>query len=426
MMSHYSSAQIQQITQANIMQHSAPDVQITHIAFDTRNIVFPRATLFLALKGKRHNGHEYISDAYAKGVRCFIVTQNTDYQVYNDAIFFIVNDVELAFQQLAAIHRAQFSIPVIGITGSNGKTVVKEWLSQLMGEDFAIVKSPKSYNSQLGVPLSVWQIQAHHTLGIFEAGISQPNEMQRLADVMQPTIGILTNIGNAHDEGFLAKADKKKEKLLLFKNVQILVAKASDLVDISSQDVPNCYVWRYANEAFEADICIQNITQHQSQTTIQIDSPKGILSINLPFTDAASIENAMHCWCVMLFLGYKNSIIQARMLQLQSVALRLELKAAINDCVLINDSYSTDLTSLTLALNFMEQQHGHGKHTVILSDILQSGLLPENLYAQVAELLNIKSIQRVIAIGTDISILKKYLNQNIDCQYFINTGKKPS
>ena len=405
-----------------MLQTGDSERYITHIAYDSRYVVFPKTSLFLALKGSRHDGHAHLADAYQKGIRCFIVSQQIDNQLFKNATILFVPDVTLALQALVKYHRQQFELPVIGITGSNGKTTIKEWLSQLMAEEFAIVKSPKSFNSQLGVPLSVWQLQAHHNLGIFEAGVSTTNEMATLRDVIQPTIGILTNIGNAHDAGFEDKSQKKAEKMLLFEHVKTLILKATDAQKISKNVDIQYFTWKYPNEDFQATLCITAIEHNKHNTHIKAEYLQQNISITIPFIDAVSLENAIHCWCVMLQFGYDSATIRARMLQLQTIALRLELKAAINDCVLINDSYNADLTSLTFALNFMAQQRSQGRHTVVLSDILQSGLSPKHLYQSVADLLNVQAIQRVIAIGKDIDILKKYLNQNIDYQHFATTN----
>ena len=279
--------------------------------------------------------------------------------------------------RLAAYHRKQFSIPVIGITGSNGKTIVKEWLYQLLHEDYNIVRSPKSYNSQIGVPLSIWQMNEHHTLGIFEAGISQSGEMTKLEKIIQPTIGVFTNIGEAHSEGFGSIQQKEEEKRLLFNNA--VLPASLDIIEIKSSI---------------------------EKTTISAKKKKmltPVFSIEIPFTDAASIQNAITCWEVMLHLGYDNNLIELRMKNLMPVNMRLELKKGINHCLIINDSYSADLSSLMIALNFLDQQSAGGKKTVILSDFLQSSLPDEQLYSLIMQNLEKHQVEKLIGIGENIS-----------------------
>jgi alanine racemase len=355
----------------------AGDDIIEHLVLDSRKIYSPGTSLFFALKGDRRNGHQFIAEVYKKGVKNFVVSEKIDPSVYPGTNFVRVKDTLTALQQLAAYHRKQFNIPVIGITGSNGKTIVKEWLYQLLHQDYNIVRSPKSYNSQIGVPLSVWQMNEQNTLGIFEAGISKPGEMEKLEKIIQPTIGVLTNIGEAHSEGFLSKEQKEAEKRILFKN-----AKLPEAIEIGA------------------------IKRKESGTIIQSGKDKKsteVFSIEIPFIDDASVQNAVTCWQVMKTLGYNNELIKTRMRLLQPVNMRLELKKGINHCNIINDSYSADLSSLEIALNFLNQQETGAQKTVILSDFLQSSIKDKELYTFILENLKRHKVKRLIGIGEKIT-----------------------
>ncbi|MEI9811008.1 MAG: alanine racemase [Bacteroidota bacterium] len=353
------------------------DNPVEHLLLDSRKIYSPAASLFFALKGQRRDGHQFIPEVYKKGVRSFVISDAVDLPAYPGAGFVIVKDTLDALQQLAIYHRKQFAIPVIGITGSNGKTIVKEWLYQLLHADHTIVRSPKSYNSQIGVPLSVWQMNEQHTLAIFEAGISKSGEMEKLEKIIQPTIGVLTNIGEAHSEGFTSPGQKEKEKRILFRN-----ARQPDALEI---------------------IDIQRKTRNTIIRARKAQKPEENISIDISFTDEASVQNAITCWQVMLMLGYDNEIIQSRMQSLMPVNMRLELKKGINQCNIINDSYSADLSSLEIALNFLDQQKGGTQKTVILSDFLQSALKDHELYAFILDSLKKHKVSRFIGIGERIT-----------------------
>jgi len=351
------------------------DHLVEYLLIDSRSAFSPAHSLFFAITTPRRNGHDYIGGLYQKGVRSFVITQQVDTASFPGANFIKVKDSVAALQQLAAAHRSQFSIPVIAITGSNGKTIVKEWLFQLLQPDFKIVRSPKSFNSQLGVPLSVWQMKSHHDLAIFEAGISQPGEMERLEKVIQPTIGILTNIGDAHREGFLSQDQKEQEKRKLF-----------------------------VGASLPPSLTLLSIASTKLGTAI---TAKGSLlaaggTIEIPFTDAASIQNALRCWELLLLLKIPQSTIMERMRGLTAVDMRLSLKKGVQHCQLINDSYSADLSSLEIALSFLKQQAGSLKRTVILSDFMQTGEKPSELYARIQALLEQVPIARLITIGPSI------------------------
>ncbi len=401
-----------------VLQNDTTSVRC--VALDSRNIAFANKALFFALKGRRLNAHSFIQEAYDKGVRNFIISENVDFQAFREANFIVVENVVKALQELAKYHRTQFSFPVIGITGSNGKTMVKEWLFQLLFDDFYIIKSPRSYNSQIGVPLSILEMKSQHDLAIFEAGISQVGEMQALTDIIQCNIGIFTNVGDAHNEGFLSLAEKVKEKMKLLQNCDISII-CNDYIELDVYTPINgkTFTWSKKQNNAKLNVTINKILQFNKTTIIGKLQEKNV-EITVPFTDDASIENAIHCWCVLLHLGYEQNIIQSRMMNLQPVALRLEIKSGINNCLIINDSYSLDLSSLVFALDFMGQQSQHGKRTLILSDIAQSGRLPEDLYTEVAALLNNHAIDKLIAIGTEISIIEKLVSLKTHFQYYKN------
>lgn len=400
-------AQIAKWTNGAWLQQASDD-GIEELVIDTRKIADPQNALFIAISTSRRDGHDFIEEAYEKGVRNFLIQKTLAADAFPNASFILVDNTQQALQQIAIAHRKQFSIPVIGITGSNGKTVVKEWLYQLLADDFEVVKSPRSYNSQIGVPLSVWMMNEHHNLGIFEAGISQTGEMEKLEQIIKPTIGIFTNIGEAHSEGFLNQRQKVNEKLFLFRHVKQLVY-CSDHMDVNEailqyrnqlqgddKDAMQLFTWSYKHDA---DLKIISTERAKNKTTISGIYQHETVSITIPFSDPASIENAIHCWCILLLLHVEHPVIAERMMNLHAVAMRLELRHGINDCTIINDIYNSDLTSLHIALDFLEQQKQHDHHTVILSDMLQMGKADADLYQDVAELIAKKNIQRFIGVG---------------------------
>lgn len=383
------------------------DVFIRELAIDSRKVVMPAQSLFFAISGDRHDGHNFIEALYEKGVRAFVV--NTDYKVsdkVDDAFFIQVENPLAALQTVAAAKRAQFNYPLIGITGSNGKTIVKEWLYQLLNSNYNIVRSPKSYNSQVGVPLSVWRMKPENDLAIIEAGISMPGEMVKLERIIRPTIGVFTNLGHAHDENFIDGNQKAREKLDLFQNVDTLIyckdylIIQEELAQYPFASSPKLFSW---SRRAAADLQIGRVEKRDRQTEIQGIYQNNFIRITIPFTDEASIENAIHCWATLLHLGLENEEISKHMEQLAPVAMRLELKEGINNCSVINDSYNSDLQSISIALDFLSQQHQHPKRTLILSDILQTGRTDEALYTEVSQLIKEKKVDRLIGIGKHIS-----------------------
>lgn len=381
---------------SDVLQTIAPttkkELNVLDISIDSRSLRNTENTLFFTLKGNNHNAHDFLNDLYAKGVRYFVVSQ--DVSLPTDAVVFKVDDALRALQRFVAFYRKKYTFPVIGITGSNGKTIVKEWLNQLLLPFYNIIKSPKSYNSQVGVPLSVIAINDEHNLGIFEAGISKPNEMDFLEAIIQPTIGILTNIGPAHNEGFSTKEEKLQEKIKLFKNADVLISEKTDLIAANKSEKVQWFTWSFNETA--------NVQFKKIDTVLKVNFENTEFSVDLPFTDLASVQNIATCITTMLFLKVDTNYIVEAIPQLQTVQMRLQVKKGINDCLLIDDSYSSDYQSLKIALDFLEQQKTHQQKTVILSDIFQSGFTPEVLYQKVAQLLNQNHVTRVIGIGNKI------------------------
>ncbi|MFN0214772.1 MAG: bifunctional UDP-N-acetylmuramoyl-tripeptide:D-alanyl-D-alanine ligase/alanine racemase [Saprospiraceae bacterium] len=424
----YQLSDIQHILNAKWLQKADANTKVEQLILDSRTVVAPAVSLFFALPGKYRDGHGFLPELYAQGIRQFVVHKAIDPQKFPEANILKVENTLVALQDLAAHHRAQFNIPVIGITGSNGKTVVKEWLAQLLSPDFDIVRSPKSYNSQIGVPLSVWQMQARNTLAIFEAGISKSGEMEHLEKIIRPTMGVFTNLGPAHQEGFASNAEKWVEKMKLFGRADCLVARAEDLrafINLSIQAPRRFFCWS-ENPQEPADlniIKIEYLKPNETKIKAEKKSENGNRKseITIPFSDPASIENAIHCWCAMLLLGILQDVIEQRMLRLEPIEMRLEVKSAINGCTLINDAYSSDLNSLRLALQFARQQTGNGKLTLVLSDILQSGQPGEMLWTEVAEAVIRQKVARLFGIGTDIPSIKAKLPPYVEAIFYADT-----
>lgn len=418
----YTLDHIAGIIGTRLLGGQALPVSVEYLLTDSRKVVAPAQTLFFALKGPRRNGHQFISELYKKGVRSFVVSEAVDNSQYPEAYFLATADTLSALQILVAHHRKQFNIPVIGITGSNGKTIVKEWLYQLLQEQYSIVRSPRSFNSQIGVPLSVWYMNERHTLGLFEAGISTTGEMERLESIIQPTIGILTNIGEAHNEGFSGNQQKLEEKLKLFIHCQLIIARENYVEGVKSfsgnpayrSGRPQLLTW--GTSAGNA-LIVKSIDKQEGSTVITTVYKKNETSFTIPFRDDASIENAITCYLATLSLGMNDAKIREKMQGLQPVNMRLEVKKGINHCTLINDSYSADISSLQIALNFLSQQGslpagqaglpieqvGQHRRTVILSDFVQTGMEDTRLYRHVLAELKRYSISRLIGIGEKIS-----------------------
>ncbi|MFC5270639.1 bifunctional UDP-N-acetylmuramoyl-tripeptide:D-alanyl-D-alanine ligase/alanine racemase [Adhaeribacter terreus] len=400
-------SQLASITHGSVLQF-VQDLPVRHLLTDSRKLAQPTSTLFFAIKGAFNDGHDYVNALYARGVRQFVVEQVDEIPgvkseegfkySFPGANFLQVESSLAALQAIAAYHRGEFLLPVMAITGSNGKTIVKEWLAQLLSPDEKVVKSPRSYNSQIGVPLSVWQINANHTFGIFEAGISKPEEMEKLAAIIRPTLGIFTNIGTAHDEGFQNSVHKIEEKLLLFKGVKLLFYSSDDaLLDaaVKRQEIKS-FTWGHQEDA-DLQILSQQVSGAKTNVVYKYAGKEAQISI--PFIDPASVQNMLHCLAVLVWREMEPEIMQQRFDKLLPVAMRLEMKEAINNCYLIDDTYNNDLAGLSTALDLLVHQKRNQQKTVILSDLLESGLNEETLYAEVAAALKNRSVDRLIGIG---------------------------
>lgn len=396
----YSVGEISEVLFAQAFLEQ-PEARIKTLLTDSRKIVDTEEALFFALKGRR-DGHSFIPDVYRAGIRNFVISdESLDRSQFQGSNFFLVTDTLQALQQLAAHHRQKFTYPVIGITGSNGKTIVKEWLYQLLAPESNIIRSPKSFNSQLGVPLSVWEMNEENDLAIFEAGISRTGEMDALEQVIKPTIGILTNIGEAHKEGFSSVEEKIEEKLKLFRDTELFIYCCKYLENYTGE-IPgkDQFTWCYRDKA-DLEVFDDEVLEDKFQFLRAKFNDREVHCV-IPFTDHASVENAIISWATMLSMGYDPEEIDRRMEKLHPVQMRLELKNGINHCSIIDDSYSCDISSLAIALDFLKQQNQHLRRTLILSDI------PGNddqdvLYEKVGQLIASKSVNRLIGVGERIT-----------------------
>jgi len=378
------------------------DKRITNLSIDSRIITRPQGSVFFAISGINHDGHDYLDEIYNKGVRQFVI-EKPNVNLPADCNVLLVKSTIYALQQIAAFHRNQFKLPVVGITGSNGKTIIKEWLTTILEKEHIVAKSPKSYNSQIGVPLSVWQLQERHTIGVFEAGISQRDEMQQLERIIQPTVGIFTNIGSAHSDGFIHQEEKVKEKFKLFKKVETLIyCKDHQLVDAVVKDskIPNILRWTWQ----EKRTLPNDILVVYNNGTLSLAYADGFaVTVSPKYTDKASLENLVHCIICAVRLKIALPLILQQTESLDGLQMRLSMKQARNGCYLIDDTYNSDLSALDIALDFLLQQNQRDAKTVILSDILQSGLSDKALYGQVNDMLVSRKINRIIGIGKSIS-----------------------
>ena len=404
----YSIDTIAQLLQAERIGNS--EGTIKWLLTDSRSLGFPEETLFFALVTGRGDGHRYIADLYNRGVRHFVVSKRLsaeELQSMPEANFLLVEDTLSALQLLAEKHRIRHEIPIVGITGSNGKTVVKEWLSQLLGSDFRVARSPRSYNSQVGVPLSVWRIDEHTDVALIEAGISQHHEMRRLHNIIRPTIGVFTNIGGAHQENFASLQDKCREKLELFRDCDIIIYNGDneEVCEGVNHTLQTSREIAWSCRDADKPLFISSINKTETSTTITYNyiGIKGQYTI--PFTDDASVENSIHCLAVCLYLMLPSEKIAERMAQLEPVAMRLEVKEGKNGSTLINDSYNSDIASLDIALDFMARRpEREGRERVlILSDLLQTGQRSRSLYRKVAALVEGRGVERIIGIGPELS-----------------------
>ena len=380
---------------------------VSRLLTDSRSLNFPEETLFFALRSERNDGHRYVEDLYRRGVRCFVVSDESILdRGFSDANFLVVHNVLTALQTLVAHHRQQFDIPVVGITGSNGKTVVKEWLYQLLSDDVVITRSPRSYNSQIGVPLSVWNIDERTQMAIIEAGISQVGEMDKLEKIIKPTFGLLTHMGVAHEENFSSKRLKVDEKLKLFANVEVLIYRSDNAtVRTAVQQTCTCRLFAWSTTDSEAPLFVESIAKGETSTRIDFVFESQHHSFVIPFIDDASIENSIGCIALVCMMGFDIAKVCRKMENLEPVAMRLEVKVGRHGCTLINDSYNSDIHSLEIALDFMHRRPDvSGRQRVlILSDIEQTGMTDADLYGSVANLVREKQIDRLVGIGKHIS-----------------------
>ena len=392
----------------NVKRIGERDANIDWMLTDSRSLCFAEETLFFALKTKRNDGHKYIPELYGRGVRNFVVSDlPLDMDNYTDANFLQTSHPLKALQKLAEKHRAKFDVPVIGITGSNGKTVVKEWIYQLLNSEHIITRSPRSYNSQIGVPLSVWQMNEKTEVGLFEAGISEMGEMESLQSIIRPTIGVLTNIGGAHQENFYSLQDKCLEKLSLFKDCDVIIYDGDNelISNCVSKSLLSAREIAWSKTDNEHPLFIEWIKKNETSTSIRYRYLGMPNEYTIPFIDDASIENSLHSLAVALYMMLPAEKITERMAQLEPVAMRLEVKEGKNGCVLINDSYNSDLASLDIALDFMARRSEDKvrKRTLILSDLLETGQSGKLLYRQVAELVHSRGVNCIIGVGEGIS-----------------------
>lgn len=392
---------------------------------DSRQLQLDPKMIFFALKGSNHDGHNYIRELYEKGIRYFVVEKLPSLPLA-EAAFWLAKSPIKSLQSWAKAHRQQFGLKVIGITGSNGKTIIKEYLYQLLEQDWKVVKSPKSYNSQLGVPLSILQIQKEHQIGIFEAGISQTKEMEKLAPIIEAELGIFSNIGAAHDAGFKNKREKIKEKLNLFKSCKALIyRKTHQAIDqLIKEEYPEKVLWSWGNHP-EAKIPILRLKNQTQHSQFQLIWKKEKYKISLPFRDAASIENALHVVVCLLLLDYPIDEIQSKLHSLRNIPMRLEWKEGIEDSMLIDDSYNNDLGGLRIALDFMRNKtrdiNKKKQRSIILSDIAESALAEEACYQQVADLLSSYHIQKLVAIGPALERQKERFAELEEAYFFPDT-----
>ena len=416
----YRVDKIAEIVAGKWLNTPNPTSEISTLLVDSRQLRNPDDSLFFAFKGSRQDGHSFIADLYARGVRSFVVSQMIDSINLSEANVILVDNVLDALQALAVYHRAQFDMPVIAITGSNGKTIVKEWLFQLLQYDYHIVKSPRSYNSQIGVPLSVWQLNTQSNLAIFEAGISTIGEMSNLQRIILPEIGIFTNIGSAHDEGFTSRIQKLEEKVKLFHHCRLVICCADHpnvLQVLTNRSIP-LFTWSEKSEAI-LKVSIERLDQ---STKIKFRCGKETGEIQIPFSDQASVENAIHCLALIKALHLNLPNLLSRFDGLLPIAMRLEALDGINGCLIINDVYNADLESLNVAMSFAGFQAHHPQRTIILTDLLQQAHDPD-LYAKVAAQVHRFGFSTFLGVGTKIPQIQHHLKDDIESRFYETTDQ---
>jgi Alr-MurF fusion protein len=412
-------SQLPKVTEGQLLQ-VVSDHPVVHLLYDSRKIVVSLSAVFFAIRSERRNGHDFIKELYEKGIRQFVIS-DPDFPVaqFSHASFYLAGSTVKALQDIAAYHRARFDLPVIAVTGSNGKTIIKEWLSQLLSDNYNLVKSPKSFNSQIGVPLSVWQINAQHELAIFEAGISRTGEMEALENIIKPDIGILTNIGSAHDEGFRSRHEKLLEKLKLFRRCNILIYNADqpDITEAIREVYPYLKTFTWGEKT--GDVLIKDINSDARGCSFNVEFQKKSTGFRIPYSDPAMLQNVMQCIALMYCLRIPAEEICLKVSRLQPLGMRLELKEGINGSYLVDDAYNNDMAGLTIALQFLDQQKQRPKKSLILSDLYEAGIPSEDLYREISEMVRERNISRFIGVGTEISKFREFFGR--DAIFFENT-----
>lgn len=409
MLTSLSIAQLEKITGGKALGREFSG-SITQISIDSRQIIQPEHCLFVALRGAKADGADFIPSLISAGILVFLVHEDWSIipALAKRATFIPVKDTRAALQAISAFQRDQFAKPVVGITGSNGKTIVKEWLGQVLSESFTVAKSPKSYNSQVGVPLSVFGIQSYHQVAILEAGVSKKGEMHQLAPIIRPDLGIFTNIGTAHEEGFSSIEQKIHEKLKLFSETKLLIyCKDQKLVreEIEkTMPLDRLISWSMVPGA---DFVVSSKRQDSLTKIMLIKGDLTTFTFQVPFTNSASVENITHVIIAALTLGQEIPSIQEGLNHLKPVDMRLTLKPGLNDSLLIDDTYNNDIAGLKVALEFLSQQRAKRRKILILSDLLQQGV-PEKVYAEVAELIKSYGLDQIIGVGNEVIRLKEF------------------
>lgn len=399
---NYNISKIAEIIEGKLIGNPT-DSEILHLVIDSRKINFPVSSLFFAIKGPQHDGHEFIQDAFQSGINHFIISDpKFPKESIPNACFVLLEDTLAALQKLASYHRKQFQIPIIGITGSNGKTIVKDWLGFVLSTQFNICKNPKSYNSQVGVPLSIWNLQEENEIGIFEAGISEPGEMIFLEKIINPTLGIFTNIGSAHQENFINLEEKIREKLTLFAPCEKIIVRNDD--PLIEEEIRNKYPHKNLITwgASESSQFQTNFKKTGTQTEIYISNGDQNYYFNIPFSDQASIENACHVFITCITLNADMALVTEQMNWLSQVNMRLSFKSGKNQCFIVDDTYSNDFDSLKIAIDSLGNLHQYPQKTIILSDIAEASENQKELYSDIAKILYQKNITKVIGIGNEI------------------------
>ncbi|MCK5066244.1 MAG: bifunctional UDP-N-acetylmuramoyl-tripeptide:D-alanyl-D-alanine ligase/alanine racemase [Bacteroidales bacterium] len=378
------------------------DTKISSLATDSRTVASCRETLFIALVGGQHDGHNYIGELYERGIRTFLVSSTPDCKEYPEAGFCLVENTLDGLQAMASARRLQFAGEVVAITGSNGKTIVKEWIHQCVGDSIRTHRSPKSYNSQVGVPLSVWGIGPGHELAVIEAGISQPGEMEKLQAIIKPDTGIFTNMGTAHQEHFLSLDEKTREKAKLFSGCKKVICRSDSFVNgtplVNYLEDPESEIVDWSLEG-EARYSFMITGRNHTQTLIETTIGGQTLKFTVPFGDDASIENALHVFVFSIEKGLPAELVTERIGALEPVSMRLEMLQGVLGSILINDTYNSDTGGLAAALDLMGQQDTKKGRMVILSDLLQSGMEERDLYSEISTLLSSKNVDQFVGIG---------------------------